>query len=338
MATFERSAAFWLRAYPRRWRAERGDELVAVLADLAGPDAVRVDRRTAWGLLRSGLATRWRGSPPLHIYLAYRFLGTPVPARYRAWVQDDILGPSYLVSRALWSVWLLPVLLLTWPTHLAVTFFLVVAVTGIAGDPRTAREVALRGQLAPSPYTRDGVSDVVTVLGPRRRIAASAAFAVMSVIGVTGSLTWTTLLGLTRPLALALGAGIVAAGGGLLLLRRASSVTQPHRVLVGLRPRHLVAAGSWVVMILTVALGSAAGSFVELGSVWLVVTPLALAVWWWSARRGSTLAAVDVWRALTGRRPRLDAAQPFRRVAAAGGFATAGAREVRAAGAEGSHA
>lgn len=338
MATVERSAAFWLRAYPRRWRAERGDELVAVLADLAEPGAVRVDRRTAWGLIRSGWATRWRSSPPPHIYLTYRLLGTPVPSRYRAWVQDDVLGPSYLVRRTVWSLWLLPVLLLTWPTHLAVTFFLVVAATGLAGDPRTIREVALRGQLAPSPYAHDGDGDVVTVLGPRRRIAASAAFAMMSVVGLAGSLAWTALLGLTRPLAVALAVGVATAAAGLVLLRRSSSVPQPDRVLVGLRRRHLVTAASWVVLIVTVALGSAAGSFVELGTAWLVVTPLALAAWWWSARRGSALAAVDVWRALTARQPRVDAAQPFRRVAASGGFATAVAREVRAAGADGQHA
>ena len=69
MRDFDRSARFWLRAYPRDWRAVRGDEVTSVLRDLAAEDARRVDLRTAWNLVRGGLATRWRQTPPLRVYL-----------------------------------------------------------------------------------------------------------------------------------------------------------------------------------------------------------------------------------------------------------------------------
>ena len=51
---FERSVRRYLRAYPRRWRLRRADEMVALLADLADPGATRVDVRTAAGLVRRG--------------------------------------------------------------------------------------------------------------------------------------------------------------------------------------------------------------------------------------------------------------------------------------------
>ncbi|KQR08340.1 hypothetical protein [Cellulomonas sp. Leaf334] len=91
---FERSVHRWLRAYPRRWRLRRGDELVALLADLAAPGATRVDARTAAGLVRAGWATRARTRPPLRHVLAYRLFDRRVPARYRGWVRDDLEGAS----------------------------------------------------------------------------------------------------------------------------------------------------------------------------------------------------------------------------------------------------
>ena len=89
---FERSVRRWLRAYPRRWRLRRADELVALLADLAAPGATRVDARTAAGLVRAGWATRARTRPPLRHALAYRLFDRRVPARYRGWVRDDLEG------------------------------------------------------------------------------------------------------------------------------------------------------------------------------------------------------------------------------------------------------
>ena len=91
---FERSVRRWLRAYPRRWRLRRADELVALLADLAAPGATRVDLRTAAGLVRSGWATRARTRPPLRHVLAYHLFDRRMPAQYRGWVRDDLEGAS----------------------------------------------------------------------------------------------------------------------------------------------------------------------------------------------------------------------------------------------------
>ena len=106
---FERSVRRYLRAYPRRWRLRRADEMVALLADLADPGATRVDVRTAAGLVRSGWATRARTRPPLRHVLAYRLFDRRVPAQYRGWVRDDLEGASaplrVLVSVSWWWSW-----------------------------------------------------------------------------------------------------------------------------------------------------------------------------------------------------------------------------------------
>ena len=101
-----RSAAFWLRAYPPAWRAQRADEVTAVLVDLAPDGARRLDARTALDLLRGGLATRWRQTPPLHVYLAYRMFDVRVPAQYRDWVRQDITGPGSLRRNLSGRLWL----------------------------------------------------------------------------------------------------------------------------------------------------------------------------------------------------------------------------------------
>jgi hypothetical protein len=90
---FERSVAFWLRAYPRRWRAARGAEVQALVADLAVPGATRLGLRSAVGLVAAGWATRWRTRPPLRDYLLYVGFDRRIPARYRAWAADDLEGP-----------------------------------------------------------------------------------------------------------------------------------------------------------------------------------------------------------------------------------------------------
>ncbi len=45
---FERSARFWLRAYPRRWRRDHTEEVLGVLADLAEPGARASGRGPPW--------------------------------------------------------------------------------------------------------------------------------------------------------------------------------------------------------------------------------------------------------------------------------------------------
>lgn len=99
--SFEASARFWSRAYPRRWRAARGEELVGLLADLGGPGARRLGARSALDVVRHGWATRLRDRPPLLAWAAYRFLDRPLPA-YDAWVRDDVTGRFFGVR--LWLV------------------------------------------------------------------------------------------------------------------------------------------------------------------------------------------------------------------------------------------
>ncbi|MHA7134801.1 hypothetical protein [Oerskovia turbata] len=111
---FERSARFWARAYPRRWRETHGDELLAVQQDVAlavaeatgaaVPD--RVDADEVRALLVAGWGLRWRERPPLWRVVLYRF-GLRLPARYWWWVADDIRGALYSVRDALWAVGLI---------------------------------------------------------------------------------------------------------------------------------------------------------------------------------------------------------------------------------------
>jgi len=101
-ASFDRSVRFWLRAYPRRWRVARADEVVEVLADLAGPEARRVDGRTAIGLLVAGIAARWRMRPPVRVVARYRLRGLRPSAAYDAWLHDDLDGIFYAVRQLAW--------------------------------------------------------------------------------------------------------------------------------------------------------------------------------------------------------------------------------------------
>ncbi len=101
----ERSARFWMRAYPRRWRVARGEELLGVLLDLAAPGARRVGARTAIDLVRGGWATRWREHPPLLPWLGYRALNRRLPEPYRAWAKDDIDGAYYAPRELLGATW-----------------------------------------------------------------------------------------------------------------------------------------------------------------------------------------------------------------------------------------
>jgi len=101
-ATFDRSVRFWLRAYPRRWRAVRADEVVEVLTDLAGPDARRVGARTALGLVAAGVAARWRMRPPTRVVARYRLQGLRPPAAYDPWLRDDLDGIFYGVRELIW--------------------------------------------------------------------------------------------------------------------------------------------------------------------------------------------------------------------------------------------
>jgi hypothetical protein len=99
------SIEFWMRAYPRRWRQARGQELVDVVVDLAGPGARRLDPRSAFDLVRGGWATRWREHPLPHTWLLYRLVDRRVPVAYRSWALDDIDGFWYPMRRFLGLAW-----------------------------------------------------------------------------------------------------------------------------------------------------------------------------------------------------------------------------------------
>ncbi|QAY70522.1 hypothetical protein [Xylanimonas protaetiae] len=99
--SFERSARFWLNAYPRRWRELHGDEATGVLEEVAlgGAEGLprRLPRAEIVGLLKAGWALRWREHPPFWRWLAYRVLARRLPAAYWWWAADDIRSPWYPV-------------------------------------------------------------------------------------------------------------------------------------------------------------------------------------------------------------------------------------------------
>ena len=92
---FDLSARLWLRAYPRRWRATYGADLLGTLADVAPERARMVPVREGLAVLRAGWALRWREHPRFWPWLAYRIFERRLPDRYRYWVIDDLLGPLY---------------------------------------------------------------------------------------------------------------------------------------------------------------------------------------------------------------------------------------------------
>jgi len=95
----------------------RADEVVAVLHDIAGADARRVDVRTAAGLVRGGMTARWRRRPPLRVVALFRLLGKRPPTQYEDWLRDDLAGILYAVRELAWRS---PVLL---PLAIAVGLF-----------------------------------------------------------------------------------------------------------------------------------------------------------------------------------------------------------------------
>lgn len=107
-----RSAAFWLRAYPRRWRAERALEMLAVIEEQTGPSR-RLETRSIVDLVLGGWVTRLRMRPPLRVVAAYRLIDRRPDARYDDWLRDDVDGVLFPWRDALWTpVALLPLVLL----------------------------------------------------------------------------------------------------------------------------------------------------------------------------------------------------------------------------------
>jgi hypothetical protein len=198
-ADFARRLRFWVRAYPLRWRALRGAELIGLVADLADPDAHRLGARTAFDLLRGGWATRLREHPPLHTWLLYRFFNRRIPASYRAWAADDIDGFGFPVRNALSGLGpMLPVfVILSFGTPPPAWFWWaipVVAALSLIFRPDRQREKARLKQLAPLPGERaaEGTFVIVDVAGVRLRAQsvlpwATTLLAVLGAFAVTAA-------------------------------------------------------------------------------------------------------------------------------------------------------
>jgi len=255
-ARFERSARFWLRAYPPRWRRARADEVLAVLMDLAAPGARRVGIGTALDLLRGGWATRWREHPPLWTWFTYRW-DKRIPRRYRAWAADDIAGWAYPMRRVASVYWIYVVLMvqslmspgaggLRWWIWLVV----MVALLGLSMVvvPEKNRDRARQRHLAAEAGEPLGPGVFVARPTPRPRVCADraaprvvTALAVAALISTAGAVLAPIMLGavpvdgepypqtseilVVSPRGMALGVAVVlvaALGLGLVRARRAA--------------------------------------------------------------------------------------------------------------------
>jgi hypothetical protein len=109
---YEQRCLTLLRAYPPRYRAARGAELLGTLLDAATPGRESPSIRESWDVIRGGLMTRWRAHPPLWPWLLYRGFGARLPYAYRWWARDDILGRWFRTRQSLgFSVFYFPALI-----------------------------------------------------------------------------------------------------------------------------------------------------------------------------------------------------------------------------------
>jgi hypothetical protein len=181
---------FWMRAYPRRWREARGQELVDLVVDLAGPGAQRLDARSVFDLVRGGWATRWRGHPLPHTWLLYRTFDRRIPVAYRPWALDDIDGFWYPMRRFLGTAWLIfpTVLIASQPRGLggisvaAVAMVAFMLVSSMFITPQWYRSQARLKHVAPKFGEVPVEGTPVAWNVPRQRVTARS------------GLTWATLL------------------------------------------------------------------------------------------------------------------------------------------------
>ena len=290
---FVRSVQLWSRAYPRRWRAARGDELLGLLADLAAPGARRLDVRSALELVRGGWATRLRGRPPLGPWLQYRLFGTRSLRDHLGWVADDIVGALFPLRQGLPT--LLVVIIPIYVTRVWagsstwwIWIWIVIALSVENLDPDGyGRRQAIETHLLARTGERVTAGSWVRVRAPRRRVAARAALpwaaaasaGLLAACVAAAALAPRTLrvessgpgawpgFGLVdggavprgavlAVLGLALAAGVVLASAARTRLRRPGPrVDQPHRELVrvGTRRAMLVVLGVALLAALPVA-------------------------------------------------------------------------------------
>lgn len=296
---FARSVRLWARAYPRRWRAARGAELLGLLADLSAPQATRLDARSVFDLVRAGWATRLREHPPVGPWLAYRIADRRLRG-HLAWVKDDIDGRGYSVRYgfSFVAVFLLATALLNLGEPASAVGamrsaaiicggWLVVSALQGSRLRRQARE----RHLVPRAGEPVLPGSLVSVPAPRRRLAARAglpaiAVGLVLVLGacvVAAALAPTTLrfarllpgegvgvgaepdgsvprLGLVVGLVAALAMGVALAFRARRRMAAPQPVAQPHRVLVEMRPRTLLGALLTVVAAATLPVAEMLGA------------------------------------------------------------------------------
>ena len=192
-----RNVAFWLRAYPRRWRGLRGAELSGLVLDLAAPDALRLGWREALDLVRGGWATRWREHPPLPTWLLYRVFDRRIPGSYRAWVLDDIDGVLFAPRQGLFSwVVLFNAVLVIQRTESAGTlwwfvgFICFALLASLVLWPEQNRQRARLKHIAPQPGERLVEGALVEQDVPRPRATARSALPwVVGFLAVTAAMS-----------------------------------------------------------------------------------------------------------------------------------------------------
>jgi hypothetical protein len=100
------SYASWIgaasRAFPRRWRAERGHELIETVIDLAPPDRHRPSLAVVADIVTAGLRERWRTHPPLWHWLGYA-MTRRLPRQWHPWLRDDLTGRWFWARNAVRS-------------------------------------------------------------------------------------------------------------------------------------------------------------------------------------------------------------------------------------------
>lgn len=291
---FERSARFWLRAFPRRWRAVHAAEATAVLAELAGPGTSRVPAKEAFSLVREGWATRWRGRPGLATWFLYRLVDVPIPPHLRAWAYDDITGalyPARAQSSATLVLLVFVVLgvfdLAPWPLAGLLAWWLLAAYVAVGHR----RWRAIQRHVAPRPGDRLERGTLVVADGVRLRVDARAGLAAAAVVAATltaaawvavavGPLGWwwtwipagwTQGLGPVvdrRPALGAAAAGLALAGVAWILARRRvarvadEARDQPWREVVPIGAGRMVVLVAWTGVGVGVSAAEVAGALV----------------------------------------------------------------------------
>lgn len=107
----DRRLALALRAFPKRFRVARADEIMGTVAEVrAAGGGDGVGRRELVDLVLAGWAERWRTRPPMRSYLRYRFLDGRLDQRWHAWMFDDLRG--WLALRLVLLMLLMQVILM----------------------------------------------------------------------------------------------------------------------------------------------------------------------------------------------------------------------------------